>query len=307
MGSKPQTSMTQFSADQLAKQYLQDFLEPIGTVERSFEIPGEAKHADIWFIPNQDTTLRQDLGLLGRLLTSPCILEPFSGGPSRQEVKTCLLKLLWIQEDQRRRQVQADNLARLWILASRMDMPVINDFGGQPVPDWPQGVYFTAPELNTVFVVINQLPVTPDTLWIRLLGRGKTLERAITELLTLPKDDNRRAQALKLLTNWRVSLQLKNPQEEEEREFMATLSQAYLEWEQQTEQRGITLGEQLGAQREAVALSLRQLARRLRLDSLPDSRRAQIEQLALPQLEALSEALLDFQTLADLETWLQNN
>jgi hypothetical protein len=307
MGSKPQTSMTQFSADQLAKQYLQDFLEPIGTVERSFEIPGEAKHADIWFIPNQDTTLRQDLGLLGRLLTSPCILEPFSGGPSRQEVKTCLLKLLWIQEDQRRRQVQADNLARLWILASRMDMPVINDFGGQPVPDWPQGVYFTAPELNTVFVVINQLPVTPDTLWIRLLGRGKTLERAITELLTLPKDDNRRAQALKLLTNWRVSLQLKNPQEEEEREFMATLSQAYLEWEQQTEQRGITLGEQLGAQREAVALSLRQLARRLRLDSLPDSRRAQIEQLALPQLEALSEALMDFQTLADLETWLQNN
>jgi hypothetical protein len=303
MGSKSQTSMTQFSADQLAKQYLQDFLEPVGTVERSFEIPGEAKHADIWFIPNQDTALRQDLGLLGRLLITPCILEPFSGGPSRQEVKTCLLKLLWIQEDQRRRQVQADNLAQLWILASRMDMPVINDFGGQPVPDWPQGVYFTAPELSTVFVVINQLPVTPETLWIRLLGRGKTLERAITELLTLPKDDNRRVQALKLLTNWRVSLQLKNPQEEEERELMATLSQAYLEWEQRTRAEG----EQRGAQREAVALSLRQLARRLRLDSLPDSYRTQIEQLSLPQLEMLSEALLDFQTLADLETWLQSN
>jgi predicted transposase YdaD len=66
-------------------------------------------------------------------------------------------------------------------------------------------------------------------------------------------------------------------------------------------------GEQRGAQREAVALSLRQLARRLRLDSLPDSCRIQIEQLSLPQLEALSEALLDFQTLADLEAWLQNN
>jgi predicted transposase YdaD len=75
----------------------------------------------------------------------------------------------------------------------------------------------------------------------------------------------------------------------------------------QGEQRGITLGEQRGAQREAVALNLRQLARRLRLDSLPDSCRIQIEQLTLPQLEALSEALLDFQTSADLETWLQNN
>jgi predicted transposase YdaD len=58
----------------------------------------------------------------------------------------------------------------------------------------------------------------------------------------------------------------------------------------QGEQRGITLGEQRGAQREAVTLSLRQLARRLRLDSLPDTFR-----------------ILDFQTLADLETWLQGN
>jgi hypothetical protein len=317
--------MTQFSSDQLAKQYLQDFLEPVGTVERSFEIPGEAKHADIWFVPNQDTFLLQDLGLLGRLLTTPCILEPFSGGPSRQEVKTCLLKLLWMQEDQRRRQVPTDNLARLWILASRMDMPVIHDFGGQPVPDWPQGVYFTAPELNTVFVVINQLPVTPETLWIRLLGRGKTLEEAITELLTLPKDDNRRAQALKLLTNWRVSLQLKNPQEEEERELMATLSQAYLEWEQRTraegeqrgialgeqrgialgEQRGIALGEQRGAQREAVALLLGQLTHRF--GTLPPAVAAQLEQLSLERLKMLSVAWLDFQGLADLDTWLQGD
>jgi predicted transposase/invertase (TIGR01784 family) len=79
------------------------------------------------------------------------------------------------------------------------------------------------------------------------------------------------------------------------------------EGEQIGEQRGIAVGEQRGAQREAVALCLRQLARRLRLDSLSDAFHTQVEQLSLPQLEALSEALLDFQTLADLETWLQNN
>jgi hypothetical protein len=49
----------------------------------------------------------------------------------------------------------------------------------------------------------------------------------------MPKGDNRRSQALKLLATWRVSLQLKNPQAEEEQEFMATLNQAYLEWEEQ--------------------------------------------------------------------------
>jgi predicted transposase YdaD len=141
-----------------------------------------------------------------------------------------------------------------------------------------------------------------------LLGRGKTLEQAITELLAMPSGDNRRSQTLKLLTNWRVSLQLKNPQEEVERELMATLSQAYLDWEQQTkqrgEQRGRELGQQEGAQREAIALILRQLNRRLRLQSLPESLLSQVQQLSLPQLENLSEALLDFQTLADLERWL---
>jgi hypothetical protein len=295
--------MTQFSSDQLAKQYLQEFLESLGTVERSFEIPGEAKHADIWFIPNQGTPLRQDLGLLGRLLTTPCILEPFSGGPTRQEVKTCLLKLLWMQEDQRRRQVPASNLARLWILASRMDAPVIADFGGQPQPDWPKGVYFTAPELNTVFVVIDQLPAIPETLWVRLLGRKRTLDQAISELLTMPADDNRRSQALKLLTNWRVSLQLKNPQEEEERELMATLSQAYLEWEQRTRAEGEQRGEQRGAQREAATLILGQLAHKFGI--LPAALMAQIGQLPLEQLKTLSVAWLDFQSLEDLNRWLQ--
>jgi Domain of unknown function (DUF4351) len=298
--------MTQFSSDQLAKQFLQEFLEPLGTVERSFEIPGEAKHADIWFIPNPNTPLHQDLGLLSRLLTTPCILEPFSGAPTRQEVKTCLLKLLWMQEDQRRRQVPTGNLARLWILASRMDAPVLADFGGQPHPDWPQGVFFTAPELHTVFVVIDQLPVTPETLWIRLLGRKRTLEQAITELLTMPADDNRRSQALKLLTNWRVSLQLKNPQVEEERELMATLSQAYLDWEQQTEQRGEQRGReqgrQEGATREAAALILLQLTHRF--GELPPNLVARIQQLPLERLEALGVAWLDWPGMEQFDRWL---
>jgi predicted transposase/invertase (TIGR01784 family) len=83
------------------------------------------------------------------------------------------------------------------------------------------------------------------------------------------------------------------------------------EGEQIGEQRGREMGrqegEQRGAHREAVALNRRLLARRLRLDSLPDAFRTQVEQLSLPQLEALSEALLDFQGMGDLEMWLRNH
>jgi Domain of unknown function (DUF4351) len=166
-----------------------------------------------------------------------------------------------------------------------MDALVIADFGGQPHPNWPPDVYFAAAGLNTAFVAINQLPVTPDSLWVRLLGRAKTLGQAITELLAMPSDDIRRSQALNLLTNWRVSLQLKNPQEEEEQELMATLSQAYLDWEQQTEQRGEQRGRYQGSLEEAIALILRQLTRSLRLLSLPESLLSQVQQLSLPQLE----------------------
>ena len=38
--------MTQSPFDQLAKQYLEEFLSPIGRVDREYEIPGEAKY--VW-------------------------------------------------------------------------------------------------------------------------------------------------------------------------------------------------------------------------------------------------------------------
>jgi Domain of unknown function (DUF4351) len=292
----------------LKRTVLQDFLEPLGTVQRNFEIPGEPKYVDVWFRPNPETAIQADLGLLGRFVTTPCLLEPFRNAPKRQEIKTCILKLLWMQENQRRRADTSTlshvELARLWILATRIDQPVIAGFGGQPHPDWPKGIYFVAEEFNTALVAINQLPSTPDTLWIRLLGRGATLEQAVSELLALPLDDNRRSQALQLLTNWRVSIQLENPRDDEEQELMATLSQAYLEWEQRTRAEGEQLGEQRGRTEGERSLILRQLTHRF--GTLPTNLQTRIEQLPLEQLEALSLAWLDWREITELETWLQS-
>lgn len=63
-------------------------------------------------------------------------------------------------------------------------------------------------------------------------------------------------------------------------------------------------GIEQGLQRER-ALILRQLTRRV--GELPDSSQSQIDALAISQLEALGEALLDFASLADLEAWLKEN
>jgi predicted transposase YdaD len=59
-------------------------------------------------------------------------------------------------------------------------------------------------------------------------------------------------------------------------------------------------GEQRGEQRERM-LILRLLTRRV--GELPQEVIEQIQSLSLEQLENLGEALLDFQAIADLETW----
>lgn len=143
-------------------------------------------------------------------------------------------------------------------------------------------------------IAINQLPQTVETLWLRILGRGMTQQQAITELLALPVDAPHRESVLELLMSWKISLEVTGQFQREEQNLMVELSQAYLEWKQQTQQQGAIQGSR--------SLVLRLLTRRV--GELPESVRSQIDTLSLTQLEALGEALLDFENLSDLEAWL---
>jgi predicted transposase YdaD len=86
------------------------------------------------------------------------------------------------------------------------------------------------------------------------------------------------------------------------------LTQAYLDWEQQTEQKGKDKGRQEGRQEGKLegerSLILRLLIRRIGDVSL--DLQAQIQSLSLSQLESLGEALLDFSQPSDLVDWLKS-
>jgi len=71
------------------------------------------------------------------------------------------------------------------------------------------------------------------------------------------------------------------------------------------EPRAIREAKAEGREEEARSLVLRLLNRRFSKISKPLL--SKIETLSLEQTEALSEAVLDFTTIADLKTWLQNN
>ncbi|MGE0826965.1 MAG: Rpn family recombination-promoting nuclease/putative transposase [Candidatus Binatia bacterium] len=78
--------------------------------------------------------------------------------------------------------------------------------------------------------------------------------------------------------------------------------EVFAEGEQEGLQKGHQKGRQEGRQEGERTLVLRLLQRRC--GEVTPALREQVTRLSLPQLEALGEALLEFQTLADLEQWL---
>jgi Domain of unknown function (DUF4351) len=303
--------MSRTPFDSFSKQLLESFLVPLGEVYLNQEVPGESRFVDLRFVPFQEPTDREPLGLLGKIAATPCLLEPFRNPPSTTDVRNCLLKLFLAQAELQRqakreeRSLPDSNLPQLWILAPSASDDFLAGFTAQPHPDWLTGIYFLGSSLKCAIVDIKKLPKTSTTLWLRLLGKGKTQEQAIREVLALPKSDPRRASVLQLLVSWKISLQLNAQLEQEEVNLMAVLLQAYQEWEQATEQRGIEQGIEQGIERGERSLILKQLTRRI--GQLPEAVRSQIGTLSIAHLESLGEALLDFANLTDLETWLATN
>jgi predicted transposase YdaD len=70
------------------------------------------------------------------------------------------------------------------------------------------------------------------------------------------------------------------------------------------EQKGLVRGREEGRLEEKRAITLRLLNRKL--GNLPEEIATQIKSLEPSKLDTLTEDLLDFQTLDDLERWLSN-
>ena len=225
--------------DQFAKNYLEELLSPLGRVEISKEITDETRQIDLFFSPHPERQIIVDnLGLLGQIALNSALLEPYRNSPTRADVRNCLSKLTAVLAELQRQakrensSYNEENLPRLWILAPLVSETILNGFGAVLDPNWPEGVYFLPPLQRTAIIVINQLPVNFHTLWLRLLGKGKTQNQAVGELLELPIGNNYRQNVIELLLSWRVSVEIQNILEEEDREVFMTLSQTYLEWKE---------------------------------------------------------------------------
>jgi hypothetical protein len=205
-----------------------------------------------------------------------------------------------IREAKRTKQPEPNNadLPMLWILVPTLSKLILAEYAATLTSLVPTGVYLLPPGCKTGIIVVHQLPKTPETLWFRLLGKEKVQLNAIAEVAALPLLAHPcRQDALSWLGNLKVILEAKAIRKPEEEDLMMQLSPLFLEKLQAAEQQGEVKGQQ--------ELVFRQLKRRV--GSISVDLEARVKALPLAQLEELGEALLDFSSIADLETWLSQN
>jgi hypothetical protein len=210
---------------------------------------------------------------LKRFTETSALLEPFRNAVEPSEVRDCISKLFDVFNELERisksnkKKLLEKDLPRLWILTPTASQSILEGFKCSPDEEnWDKGIYFFGEYIRAAIVVIHQLPKTPETLWLRLLGKGKVQEQAVTELLALPEDNPLRSKAIDLLLNLKANIELKKNRGQEDKKFIMALLPIYqsqlAEAKAEAKQEGIQEATRLYEQRLAEAERNAQLAER---------------------------------------------
>ncbi len=234
---------------------MQEFLQDFGTVQVKYEISNEVRHADIYFEPDGQWRLQvqsdpdASMGLFGRMITEPCLIEPYRNAISDYEICNCKTKSTLLGQKLDRQAKQAKQRFRfsdrplIWMITPTLSKALQKRFSLLQNPRWGEGVYFLPEGDRGAVIVIHQLPVTLDTLWFRMLGRGNVQKRAIDELMTLPKDHPYRALTLRHIAVLQQNLKARQNKSIDLQEIIMALSITYEQIEAELTHQANTLKE----------------------------------------------------------------
>lgn len=226
--------MTRFPYDQFAKDYLKELLQPLGEVETSRKVPAQIREIDVYFVPSPQSANTIELGLLAKFAAEPALVEPFRNAAAIAEIRSCINKLFDIFAEVKRQakgdktRLAESELPRLWILSPTASESILDGFRTNlDEENWGIGVHFLGNYFRTAIVVIHQLPCTEETLWLRILGKGRVQQQAIDELEALPQNNPLRSKAIDLLLNLKTTLEFNQNIDEEDRDLIMRLSPIY--------------------------------------------------------------------------------
>jgi len=172
----------------------------------------------------------------------------------------------------------------------------INGLGFDPMPGGLRGIYESPPLYCTRLMVVSELPVTRDTLLVRLLGAGATLKQAIAELTALPAEASERRLALPILLRFRLTVPTDPAQQtSEDQEFLMDTEDIVETWRRGAIQEGVQQGLEQGERK----LLLRVLRRRFGSEIDGEIERRVVAAPA-EQVEVWADRVLSAATLAEL-------
>jgi hypothetical protein len=222
--------MRKLSHDNFAKQYLVEMLYPFGIVELNRQVKSHLKEADIFFVPPNKLEIKE-LGLLGNLVNNQCLIEVFYNPLTSRNVRNCLSKLfdffseLEYFANRNDTVVTNDDLPRLLIISPIVPAKLVDGFAVQMDEiNFGKGIYSFPDSFRTRMLSIHQLPRTMDTIFLRILGRGKVQIEAINELFALPINHPLRDHAMTPLLNLHDSLTLSRNLSTEDRSLIRVLA-----------------------------------------------------------------------------------
>jgi hypothetical protein len=281
-------AVTRTPYDRFGKQLVRDALERRCSVETDAEIPADARRIDLWVTPREASApLPDHLGLLGRITSSSVTLEFFHNTPSGDELAVCLIKHGEFRRFLSRRKTLPP-LPIQWVISSGRPDAGIDGLGFRPMTGGPRGIYESPPLQYTRLVVVNELPVTRDTLLVRLLGAGSVLKQAIAELQALPVEAPERRLALPVLLRLRLTVPIDPAQRtSDDQEFLMNTQDIVETWRREAIQEG------------ERKLLLRLLQRRFGAEVDGETER-RLAAASTRQIEDWAERVLSAATLAEL-------
>jgi hypothetical protein len=241
--------MSKFPHDEFAKNYLTELLNTIGKAKSDEGIRSERRVGDVWFERDPSVSIaqqRERLGLLGQLLIHDSLIEVFRNPASEYEILVCKGKLIdlvcrRVREAKRRDEtVKSENLPYVWLIMPTASKEIRNGYGARKsrIP----GVYRLPKFDRAGLIVVHQLAVTDETLWLRMLGREENQNLAIQEFLGQSTPSVLYDSIEEILANYRSNLEANRPLESEEEELIMNLSAAYLKKREEWKEQGILEG-----------------------------------------------------------------
>jgi hypothetical protein len=186
------------------------------------------------------------LGVLGRILAYPCWLHPLD--------RCSLPADIHLPPEP-----TTGYAPILWYFTPSLSFP--QRWQWKLKPDWGKGIYDVAPQI--VVVVLDQLPTTPETIWLRLMGERKVQAQAIADLSRLPLNHPQRRRTIGILATIRINLTAQPHLSPELQEIVMNLTPAYEKWRRDTLAEGREVGhaegEQKGRQQEREELTMKLL------------------------------------------------